>query len=649
MRFALQQGGFGRFGHGADPLPAATAFFSADPMLTSGWEPVSGPSAFYDSATDRTYVAWQFVGVGSAKGIHIAYYDHTLESWSARYTVGNFDLADDDHGHPAIVKDADGYLHCFFGVHNNLAKYSTSTAPDDISAWTQNADAGPNQSYPKLSLISGSIYWMFRDGTVSTRRKLSVRSGTPAAGVYTPSALIELVDFGASSRVYHSEAHVVGTDIHVACAFADDGDTYRTGVYYVIYKTATGALTNYDGSTSVASGSLPISLATANSSFRVFDHGSGDGDLASLQFDSSGNAHLLFADNENGATYYLKHMWLNAGTWTTPENLGAITDLEPSFGYTTSYCLVPGAAGTMQAWYANSNGDKVRRIYGGAWGSEQIVIAKGSHDLVQGRAVQNAHADLRVFVSERLGNVTDSNAVPLDLYAYGDSGSLAALDMTASDANWADVTLLMGFESKDAATSAIDESPASLRSTFFGNAQIDTAQQKYGNASLLLDGTGDYISIPDSAGFKVTSGDMTFEAWIRIATTGSIRAIATKRTSGGTPGEWAFYVSAANVLQLLVFNGATVAINIVGTTALTTGTWYYAAFTRSGTTWSVQLDSSAEGSAAEGSTPTANTNPVLIGRDPSNTGRDFNGWIDEVRFTGANRTLTPPGAAFPRK
>ncbi len=34
--------------------------------------------------------------------------------------------------------------------------------------------------------------------------------------------------------------------------------------------------------------------------------------------------------------------------------------------------------------------------------------------------------------------------------------------------------------------------------TAYGNAQIDTAQNKFGGASGLFDGSGDYIDTPDS-------------------------------------------------------------------------------------------------------------------------------------------------------
>jgi hypothetical protein len=50
--------------------------------------------------------------------------------------------------------------------------------------------------------------------------------------------------------------------------------------------------------------------------------------------------------------------------------------------------------------------------------------------------------------------------------------------------------------------------------TFVGGAALDTAQKKFGNSSLLLDGNGDYITVPDSDDFDFGTGDFTIEAWV---------------------------------------------------------------------------------------------------------------------------------------
>jgi|GEM_PF-2055197 hypothetical protein len=52
--------------------------------------------------------------------------------------------------------------------------------------------------------------------------------------------------------------------------------------------------------------------------------------------------------------------------------------------------------------------------------------------------------------------------------------------------------------------------------TFHGNAEIDTAQYKFGSGSILFDGTGDYVSIPDSSDWDIlTQANATVDFWVK--------------------------------------------------------------------------------------------------------------------------------------
>ena len=54
---------------------------------------------------------------------------------------------------------------------------------------------------------------------------------------------------------------------------------------------------------------------------------------------------------------------------------------------------------------------------------------------------------------------------------------------------------LLHFNGSDGSTTITDESGKTW--TAYDNAQIDTAQSKFGGASMLLDGVGDYIKTTD--------------------------------------------------------------------------------------------------------------------------------------------------------
>src|SRR3990167_9908671 len=82
--------------------------------------------------------------------------------------------------------------------------------------------------------------------------------------------------------------------------------------------------------------------------------------------------------------------------------------------------------------------------------------------------------------------------------------------MAVDDSN---TIALLHFDGADAATTFTDENGRTW--TGAADAQLDTAQKKFGTASLLLDGTGDYIDTPDHADFAFGSGNFTIEMFIK--------------------------------------------------------------------------------------------------------------------------------------
>lgn len=633
-----------------------TPFYSATKTLNSDWHMALGPAAIYVSALGKTIVCWTVVGTSGSKSTQVAAYDHASDTWSERYVVGNLDtLPDDNHGNPAIVQDADGFFHVFYGSHASTQPYSVSTAANDITSWTQNAPLSGAQTYPHPNLVGSVLYFMARNDADLTREKWAVRTATPAAGVASFGSFTNLVDFGASTRVDSGEAIVVGTDIHWVSTKPNSADTSRKGVYYFVYKTTTGAVTNHDGSVSVASGSLPVDLATADASFRLFDHGSNQGEVPSLCFDTAGDPHVTFADG-TGTSYQLKHIKRTSGTWSSPVVVDSFTDEVAGSGFTGLHNIVAGASGTVEAWYCDASGNKLRKIRssGGTWGATQTVLAVTANTIRSQQAVRNGLAKFRVIFCETAAHpASDAAAVFSKRYGYGDSGAIrAAVPMTAVDASYASVALLLGFESRDANARVINEADTCFAGTSNGNAQIDTAQSKFGAASLLLDGTGDYVSFANNSLFSVSNGDFTVECWVR-RNASKLQCVACKKPLSNA-SEWALFVNASNQVQGQGFSSSATVINISSTATLSsTSTWYHVAMSRQGSTWRIFLDGNLEASATESAGTASNSRPLLIGRDEAFPARDFNGWLDEFRFTAGvaryTASFTAPTAAFPRR
>jgi hypothetical protein len=69
------------------------------------------------------------------------------------------------------------------------------------------------------------------------------------------------------------------------------------------------------------------------------------------------------------------------------------------------------------------------------------------------------------------------------------------------DEYYDNVSLLLYGNGTNGSTTITDNSPSPKTVTAVGNAQISTAQSKFGGASIAFDGTGDYITVPDSSAF----------------------------------------------------------------------------------------------------------------------------------------------------
>lgn len=202
-------------------------------------------------------------------------------------------------------------------------------------------------------------------------------------------------------------------------------------------------------------------------------------------------------------------------------------------------------------------------------------------------------------------------------------------------------------EGTDASTLFVDE-PGNTW-TANGNAQVDTAQKKFGSSSALFDGSGDYLSGANNADFAFGSGDFTIDFWVMPnvnSTTGGMALYDGRPLS--THGAYiTIYLDPTNHINF-VTNGA---YAITGTT-LSAGSWYHIALTRSGNATRLFVNGTQTGNTYTDTNSYINgANRPLIGNLGFNlTGYGFNGWIDEFRITkGVARwasNFSPPTSPY---
>lgn len=217
------------------------------------------------------------------------------------------------------------------------------------------------------------------------------------------------------------------------------------------------------------------------------------------------------------------------------------------------------------------------------------------------------------------------------------------------------MALLMGFDGADASTSFNDESGYSLPVLGSGNAQIDTAQSKFGGSSCYFDGADDRVLIPWVPTYKLGSADFTIEFFVRReVVSGGFEHVAGVRTStGGSPMSWALTILNDNRLELILRPSATSDYSLTTTTTLGSATWYHVAACRGGNNVLLFLNGVQEATADITSKPImADVRfPITLGTK-HDFSLDFRGWIDEFAITTGvakyTTNFTPPASAFTR-
>ena len=202
------------------------------------------------------------------------------------------------------------------------------------------------------------------------------------------------------------------------------------------------------------------------------------------------------------------------------------------------------------------------------------------------------------------------------------------------------ISLLLHFDGSDEATTTTDDGPDERTITLAGNAQLDTAQKKFGTASLLLDGNGDLASAADDGDFDFGSGDFTVEGFFRISSLGN-NAFFSHWENGDAAGQ-SFYLVHFNGSDTLRFayRLTTGLVESSYTWEPSADTFYHIAVVRYGTTLKVYIDGVAVISDSVSTTSLiASEDPFRIGAFNDATTAsptlewEFAGHVDEVRVT----------------
>lgn len=212
--------------------------------------------------------------------------------------------------------------------------------------------------------------------------------------------------------------------------------------------------------------------------------------------------------------------------------------------------------------------------------------------------------------------------------------------------------LVLHCDGTDGSTSFPDSSFYTKTVTANAGAQVDTAQFKFGNASMLGNGTTAYLSSADNDDYELGGNNFTLDTWVRFnAVTENMMLIGKYTTA--TPQRswfWAFNGLTGN-MDFRYSNDGSATTLLSQAWSPSTATWYHVAAVRTGNNLLMFVDGSQIGSTDTITGTLFNgTASLIVGGFNEGTGGWIDGWLDEVRISNGvarwTANFTPPTAAY---
>lgn len=215
--------------------------------------------------------------------------------------------------------------------------------------------------------------------------------------------------------------------------------------------------------------------------------------------------------------------------------------------------------------------------------------------------------------------------------------------------NDTNTVLLLHMDGVDGAQVFDDASASNHAADVGGQTHTDTAQSKFGGASGLFDGVGDDIEFLDSDDWT-PAGDFTVDFWARWNALAATQFLFVHNTGTNDSNRYALTVSSAGALNFIVRSGGSTIVTMTSAAAAVAadGNWYHIAVVRLGDDWDIYVNGISVASVNDNSAIPNYTDTFRIAED-NNGANNFNGWIDEFRFSHIARwsaNFTPPAFAY---
>ena len=605
---------------------------------------------------------------------------------SMRFGTGNFSMefwyrpTSRTTNYPVIFSNRNGFSSGNIVFHDRHASNTSK-----LTVWIYNLNSGAPIFTTTTTTVNGTWYHiaLTRSGT---SLKLFV-NGTQEGSTYTTSANI---DTGAGSDLYYLS--FPGSDSEYN-GFIDEVRVSNTARYTANFTPSTTAFVN-DANT------LLLIHANGTNASTFFEDDNGV--RAQRGITAVGNAQIDTAQSKFGGSSYLGD---GTGDYLTVDNLAITGDFTyecfvrfnalPASG---SFMMLAAGDGNRYFGLLNNSGtyrwessvmtgsnQYVARytptITTGVWYHIALVKSGSTLTLYHNGTVQTAttiagsmdsSSTLFNSSSNNLGAYSNGNfsvngwldEVRISTSARYTAGFTPSTTPFVNDAN---TLLLIHADGTDGSTVFRDDNGTGRTSkgiTAIGNAQISTAQSKFGGASSLYDGNGDYLQLANSSDFNFT-GNYTIEGWWYQPTNVAAGIYPTLIATGAVGDNKGWMISSEPTTNKIAFitspNGSSGMSVLLYSGNLSAATWNHWAVVRSSSVLTLYINGTASGSTyTTTGNSIASTYPLYIGggvgglsdnnfSSSSATVVNLNGYLDEIRISNIARytaTFTPSTTPF---
>ena len=281
---------------------------------------------------------------------------------------------------------------------------------------------------------------------------------------------------------------------------------------------------------------------------------------------------------------------------------------------------------------ATGDGTLTYTLYSGSLPSGLTLSANG---LISGTVSSDVTSSFDVLVNDSQNQTTQQTIT---------------LTVSSTDTYWKNTCLFLNGEVTSNVSVYEDASNVNSAIAIVGDtrpaAKSPFASPQLSDGSAYFDGTGDYLSIADSAALRIGTSSFTIEGWFyATAISASQRGIIAKGPDAASTG-WEIRIDGASGGQL----ASTFTSSVVkGTTVIATNTWYHFALVRNGTAVNLYLNGTSEVSSAR-SDDFSQTDNMYIGYTRQvSSAQPFLGYISNIRVTKQalyTSNFTPSTAAL---